>query len=113
MTPREHYTECFEGFPPPGEITPKKLARRADPETSKEAAEVIVPHLVGLHQWAVECVRKSPGKTSRELAVEYCPTDPRTINRRLGECERLKLVRRGKARTCTVSGRSAAVWYPL
>ena len=34
----EVFTECFEGFPPPGDPA-KKLVRRTDPPTAKRAAE--------------------------------------------------------------------------
>lgn len=107
----EEFTECFEGFPPPGD-TVKKLVRRTDPETSKEAAEVVIPHLGELHRWAQACVQESPGLTQRELGAKYCPTDPRKIGRRLNECELLKLVKRGEPRKCSISGRTAETWYP-
>ena len=108
----EHYTECFEGFPPPGELSAKKLARRTDPETSKEAAERIKPHLGELHRWAQSCVQEAPGLTQRELGAKFCATDPRRIGRRLNECELLGLVKRGVARKCSISGRMADTWYP-
>lgn len=93
-------------------MDPTTLARTTDPETSHEAAEFIVPKVNRLQTWAAMCVRERPGLTSAELAREYCPLDPRRIGRRLAECERFGMVRRGEARKCTVSGRNAATWYP-
>lgn len=97
---------------PPPPLFASALARATDPETSKAAARAIIPHLSKLHAWTTECVQKSPGKTSRELAALYCPTDPRTINRRLGECEARQSVIRGAERACTISGRMAETWWP-
>jgi hypothetical protein len=90
----------------------KKRARSGDPHTSHEAAEGIGASAGELQRWAAACVKLSPGKTQRELGRSYCPTDPRKIGRRLVECERLGLVRRGEARVCAVSGRRAQTWWP-
>lgn len=89
------------------------LARQSDPATSHEAAQAIRPHLADLHKWAVECVRKSPGLTQAELAVLYCATDPRKIGRRLSECEKMGVLRRGPVRACSQTGRSATTWWPV
>lgn len=95
------------------EPDPRHLARASDPETSHEAAQAIVASVGELQRWAAECVAKSPGKTARELAAIYCPQDPKRIDRRLGECEKLGMVRRGEVRKCNRSGRSAATWWPV
>ena len=89
---------------------PKTLARAGDPETSRLAAESVADAVASVQRWAARCVKKSPGKTSRELAELYCPTDPRKIGRRLAECEKLGTVVRGKVRKCKVSGKKAATW---
>jgi hypothetical protein len=89
------------------------LARATDPETSHEAARTVAAAVGELQEWAAACVRQSPGLTQRELGALYCPTDPRKIGRRLAECERLGMVRRGVARVCSVSGRRAETWWPI
>lgn len=88
-------------------------ARTTDPETSKAGAVYAAPSLPELQRWAAQCVIASPGRTANELAALYCPTDPRTIGRRLGEAERKGLVRRGTVRKCERSGRQAATWWPV
>ncbi len=89
---------------------PAPLARTTDPGTSHAAAREIVPHLAGLRLAAVEAVGRHPGLTATELSRAEGITDPRVLNRRLGECESMGLVRRGPARVCSVTGRSAATW---
>lgn len=88
------------------------LARSTDPATSHEAASRIVPHLQKLHRWTIECVTESPGQTQAELGRKYCPNDPRKIGRRLVEVERKGFIRRGESRRCSVSGHTAATWFP-
>lgn len=88
------------------------LARSGDPSTSQAAAAATLATVSEVQEWAASCVRKMPGKTQRELAARYCKDDPRKIGRRLSECERLCLVRRGEARKCRVSGRMAETWWP-
>ena len=95
-----------------GDTKPAPLARDADPVESKIAAAQIQESLGDLQAWAAECVKKSPGKTAMELAQLYCITDPRKIGRRLGECEKLGLVKRGEARECSITRRMAATWQP-
>ena len=102
------FDNCADDCPDPA----KPLYRRGNPETSREAAESAVPTLGERQRWAAECVRQRPGLTARELAAVYCPDDPKRIDRRLGECEKLRTVRRGDPRTCSRSGRRAATWYP-
>ena len=104
--------DLFRDFAPESADEGRHLHRRADPDTSAEAAEDIVSNLAQLHQWTVACVQAAPGLTQRELGAKFCPTDPRRIGRRLNECEKAGLVRRGPARTCTVSGRQAETWFP-
>jgi hypothetical protein len=100
-------------FDEPEDDAPNALARSSDPATSQDAGVAIAPYVADLQVWTGDCVRKSPGLTARELAQIYCPTDPRKLGRRLAECERLGLVRRGEARACSVSGRHAETWLPV
>ena len=100
--------DCTEG--PEGERY--RPARRADPDTSKEAADKIMPNITEQRAWVVECITETQGLTSNELSVEHCPGNERKIGRRLCECERLGLIRRGPARKCGETGFRAATWYP-
>ena len=93
--------------------TSTPLARVNDPGTSRAAGEEARAHLANLVWWAVQCVEASPGPTQRELGARYCKDDPRRIGRRLCECERKGLLRRGVSRRCTVSGRQAETWWPV
>ena len=65
----------------------------------------------GLVGWVVQCVKKSPGKTPRELAAIFSNGDHKKFNRRLPEAEKKGLVRRGEFRKCSVSG-YATEWWP-
>ncbi len=60
--------------------------------------------------FAVWCVKQKPDSTARELDRAYAPRADRSVGKRLTECERLGLVRRGAKRRCTVTGRTAATW---
>lgn len=90
-----------------------QLARSSDPETSKQAAREIVPVIGERQAFAAECVRNVPGLTQGELDTAYPCSDPRRIGRRLNECERLGLVRRGESRKCKVSGKVCQTWWPV
>jgi predicted transcriptional regulator len=91
---------------------PKTLARTSDPSTSKQAAKEILANLPEARQHALDAVRQYPGFTSNELAQKAGDGDPRKINRRLAELERVGLVQRDPPRVCSISGRRAAIWYP-
>lgn len=96
--------------------TPRTLARRTDPEPSHEAASWAVTSgtVNRLQQHAIVLVQAFPGRTATELAQasEWCNGDPRIVNRRLSEVEKRGKVRRGEPRTCSVTGRKAATWWP-
>lgn len=61
---------------------------------------------------AVAAATKWPGLTSLELAKasKQCRF---MLARRLPEAEAINLVYRGPSRTCDISGRKAATWYPV
>jgi hypothetical protein len=88
------------------------LYGHSDPDTSAEAAEAIQPRLSELREWVADCVAKSPGKTGLELAHEFCPNDLARLRRRLNECAKLNMIRRGEKRNCGISGHKAETWYP-
>ena len=85
---------------------------RRDPETSREAAE----HLrrsgrLGAQQRAVlEALRQCDGATHAELGA-LMGVHWLTPARRLPELGRAGLVRKGKARTCSVKGSKCCTWW--
>ena len=88
-------------------------ARRADPESSHQAAEIhTLSGKRGQQQdQAAAAVRQFPGRTSFELALAT-DLDRYMLARRLPECEVAGRVRRGVQRACTVTGRLAMEWLP-
>ena len=85
-------------------------ARRADPETSHEAAEAILDSgELGRQQRAVlAAVRRWPGLTSLELGARM-EINRWAVARRLPELEPVH-VRRGESRV--VNGRRHVTWFP-
>ena len=88
------------------------LARRENPETSKQAARAIAPSLGTLQARVLALVKAAPGSTGSELAHGAGDGDPRHVNRRLGELAAAGEIRRGEARACKRTGRSATTWWP-
>ena len=88
-------------------------ARTSDPFTSHEAAEHMTTSGKRAAQQALTttAVAQYPGLTSMELA-KRCRMDRYMLARRLSECEEHGQVRRGSARKCAVSGRTALTWWP-
>lgn len=91
---------------------PRRLARGSDPEESKAAAESVVAELRGQRARVVLLVKAHPGSIARELSGLAGDSDPRTLNRRLGEAEEAGAIRRGDARRCEITGRMCATWWP-
>jgi hypothetical protein len=89
-------------------------SRRDDPETSKLAEKQINRSGVRGRQQvlAMNAVHAHPGLTSRELAlaarIEYD-----ALHKRLPECEKAGVIRRGHAHACSVSGKLAVTWFPV
>ena len=88
------------------------LARNTDPATSHLAAHEMGVDLAGLRRRVYKLVQDHPGKIARELSVIAGDNDARTINRRLGEVEKLGLIYRGVERRCKITGRLCATWFP-
>lgn len=86
-------------------------ASAADPHTSKLSAAEIDASGQRKHQCALvaRLVKENPGKTSMELC-RISGMDRHMIAKRLPDAEKLGLVARGPARTCTYSGRQALTW---
>ena len=91
---------------------PHKLARKADPETSKEAARgSVLNGDVERARWAaMQLVVAHGPATGSELADFDDHHDSRHVGRRLSELERDGLIIRGDPRKCHVTGRNAATW---
>lgn len=87
-----------------------KLRRNSDPATSSLSAAGILGQLGWLQHRARRAVHDWPGSTAQELARRLGDGDPRIINRRLNEIEKMGLVRRGQTRKCRVTGRMAVTW---
>lgn len=89
----------------------RQRAANADPATSHEAAAFVERTGLAAKQAAqvAEAVKTTPGLTSAELAVRH-GLDRHMVARRLPECERDGLVRRGTPRTCGATGHRAMVW---
>jgi hypothetical protein len=87
------------------------LFSRADPDTSRQAAEQLVSS--GQHQRQCEAVlaalRVYPDSTSAELARSR-NFDRHMVAKRLPDLRRAGLVENGEARTCAATGRKALVW---
>ena len=90
------------------------LFRRTDPATSREAAAHMVEtgKLGEAQQRVLALVRRSPGLTALMLAEVAGEWDPRVINRRLPELERLGLIRRGEPKR-QGTGRRAVTWWAV
>lgn len=88
-------------------------AAKADPHTSHLAADAVTRSGSRARnvRKVADMVGRRPGMTSRELAD--AGMDRHECARRLPEAEAMKLVRRGEARKCGVSGKQALTWFPV
>lgn len=88
-----------------------RLHRRADPRSSKKAAQRIVAS--GEHQTqksrVLAALAEHPGSTSAELA-EHMRTDRYVVARRLPDLERDGVVERGPLRECKANRTEAVTW---
>ncbi len=111
MTQRDLFQPDQEEKPTPR----NPIAHHADPDTSHQAAKEITEEGIR-DQQAGEVYRalKSCGDravTSMELArIPGVAFDRFVAARRLPELEKLGLIHRCPARTCTASGRKAITW---
>lgn len=97
----------------PVRVVATPAARATDPETSHLAAEEVTASGVRQQQigMAIAAVRAHPDRTSMELA-QATGHDRYMLARRLPDAVTAGAVRKGGARTCTVSGRKALTWLP-
>lgn len=87
----------------------RRLARKADPETSKAGARDARRRLSRAQGLALESVSRHPWRTASELEAAESLLG-RTVGRRLGELEQQGRIVRGPTRACRVTGRKAATW---
>lgn len=89
-------------------------ARNSDPVTSHQAADHITRSGKRGQQQAqaIAAVKAFPGLTSFELAMRT-DIDRYVMARRLPECVTAGAVRKGPARTCSITGRQALTWWPI
>jgi hypothetical protein len=92
----------------------ESLARRNDPETSRQAARKVANCSAQLAAAAAELVRSHPGRTGAELdRLAGCEVK-RTISKRLADAaDKFGLITRGPKRQCSVGGNEALTWLPL
>ena len=114
-------TESGERMPVPT----LPLARNTDPSTSKEAAaslaEVWLAFLtnkgitqLGQAQLDALClVRAYPGKTALELSRAAGHEDPRHVNRRLRELERVELIVVRGSSVDPITRKRGMRWWPI
>lgn len=88
----------------------RRLARRDDPGTSKQAAREVAVALGERQRETLEALRRHPGMTATELARAEGHGDPRVYNRRLPELRDAGRAEITGVRRCRVTGKSASVW---
>lgn len=94
------------------------MARKSDPVTSKEAAEVHQIKVSKRRRQVLDLVKSHPGYTSGELSRIMVTTHLLPLraaveapHKRLPELVKLGLVRMGAKRKCRESGHNAITWY--
>jgi len=96
-------------------ISDTPIARRKDPDTSKEAGRDISRSGRRAQQQLLiaSAVSARPGQTSMELAKASAGGFDRwTAARRLPELEKVSTVKRGEPRPCHVTGKRSITWWP-
>ncbi|MGL4325825.1 MAG: MarR family transcriptional regulator [Beijerinckiaceae bacterium] len=69
-------------------FNPRTLARRHDPETSKEAAKTVREFAGGHHAQILDALAKHPdGLTAHEIAA-FCQIDAHQVGKRINELEK-------------------------
>lgn len=86
------------------DLQTKKLARRTDPQTSRDAAAEL--KINALQADALDAVRRHPGSTARELAA----IEGWDVWKRISELADAGMIRETGVRKCTISGRKARTW---
>lgn len=94
---------------------PAILSRRSDPETSRDAGNLMIESgtLAEHERVALALVRLHPGRTGAELD-RIAAAKKRQVSKRLAGLRRKGLVRRGggdESRTCQVNGNRCVTWW--
>jgi len=91
------------------DFEPRTLARRHDPETSKEAAAKVREFASGQCVDILELLRKYGPMSAEQIAARLC-IDKVAVCRRLPDLEKASLARPNGMTVPTVSGRRQRVW---
>ena len=89
---------------------PNFLAKRDDPETSKQAAKIVAPTIQDKEREAVAFVRAYPGRTQNEIDQLV---GNRSVSKRLRGAERKGLVKTGGQRKDRLTKQTALTWYAV
>jgi len=93
----------------------KKLYRKTDPSSSKEAAENNIESFKSQKAFLLQQLKNNQGSTSSELAYKIDPNNFyywRTIcSKRLADLANENKIKRSDIRSCNISNRSAVTWY--
>ena len=89
-------------------------ARNTDPETSHQAAAQVERSgkAAMRRSMLASYVKEHPGLTNGEIADALPEIGYQETTRRMGEVEKLGLIRRGEPRVCSVHGTKQATWWP-
>ena len=90
------------------------IARKRDPETSRQAAKAITESGARKNQQntILNAIKSYPGRTSYEL-TRCCPLDRYQVARRCAELEQAGLIRKSLPRECQITGRNAHTWEAI
>ncbi len=90
----------------------RHLARRLDPDTSKEAARIIADTTLGKkQQQALALLVEHPGSTSKELE-QISGRGDGEVRKRLNDLRLAGRAHKGQNRKCRITNRLAYTWYP-
>ena len=89
----------------------RKLARRGDPSTSKEAARAVAASMPESMVYALSWLTSFPGSTAAELD-EMSTLRGGAIRKRLNDLRRVGLAKTDGIRKCKITGRRAQTWQP-
>jgi len=96
--------QYYNGFEAPiSRNTDDTTSHLAEKELNKGKRKSMIERIV-------ECVKESPGKTSRELAKLY-NLDPESSHKRASDAFNQKRIKKGGRVKCTISGRLACTWH--
>ena len=93
----------------------KKLYRKTDPSSSKEAAENNMETFKSQKAYILAELKNHEGSTSSELAYKIDPSNyyywRNICSRRLADLASDNKIKRSDIRLCNMSNRNAVTWY--